>query len=235
MLASSSVLAQQPSPGSNDDDLVGDGSDGDDDGDNDAGDGCSDCEYTGSANFHRPQEPSEATVTQAQQTIVATEPEIDDPSVTRFQQPHTLLEIPQGTGSLFEPNWTDSTGQVQTYQELPTPGSDCLSWLDSLEVTTPTVAGSQPSWWTKSPMDEHCLHNSEPFDVGFLDMLSSRDDSRGKGHIESNGRKATGENQKKGSVTLTLNHVDPEVAQEITGSVLKHSAGLKIQCIVNDD
>lgn len=235
MLASSSTLAQLPSPGSNDDDLVGDEPDGDDDGGNDACDGCSDCEYTGSANFHRPQEPSEAAATPVQQTIVAPEPGMYSPSVTHFQQPHALVEIPQGTGSLFEPDWTGATGQVQTNQEPPTPVSNCLSWLDSFEVSTPTVASSQPSWWTKSPMDEYCFHHSEPFDIGFLDMPGSSDDSRGKGHIESNGGNPTGKHQKKGSVTLTLNQVDPDVAQKITGSVLKHSAGLKIQCIVNDD
>ena len=231
MFARSSVLAQQPSPSSNDDDLVGDGPDGDDDDDNDACDGSSECEYTGSADFHQPQEPSRAQ----QQMIVAPEPGIDSPSITRFQQPHALLETPQDIDQFFDPNWTGATGQVQTYQELPTPGSDCLSWFDAFEVSTPSVAGSQPSWWTKSPMHEHCFHNSEPFDIGFLDMPRSSDESRGKGHLESNGGNTTGENQKKGSVTLTLNQVDPDVAQEITGSVLKYSAGLKIRCIVNDD
>ena len=84
-------------------------------------------------------------------------------------------------------------------------------------------------------MDEHCFHNSEPFDIGFLDMPGSRDDTRSKGHIESNGGNTTWETEKKGSVTLTMRQVDPDVAQEIMGSVLKHSVGLKIQCIVIDD
>ncbi len=84
-------------------------------------------------------------------------------------------------------------------------------------------------------MDEYCFHNSEPFDIGFLDMPGSSDDSSGKRHIESNGRNTTCENEKTGNVTLTLSQVDPDVAQEITGSVLKHSAVLKIRCMVNDD
>lgn len=234
MLARGSVSAQQPSPSSNDDDVVGDGPDGGDENENDACDGSSECGYTGSAGLHQPQEPSGTAVTQ-QGTILAPEPGMDSPRITHFQQPHAPLEIPQGTGSFFAPNWTGATGQVQSYQQLPTPGSDRLSWFDPFEVSTSTVADSQPSWWTKSPMDEHCFHNSEPFDIGFLDMPGSSDDARGKGHIESNGRNTTWENEKKGNVTLTLSQVDPDVAQEIMASVLKHSAVLKVRCIVNDD
>ncbi|MCJ1269494.1 hypothetical protein MMC22_009386 [Lobaria immixta] len=236
MLARRSVSAQQPSLSSIDDDVVGDGSDRDDD-DDDDDDTCersSECEYTGSVGLHHPQEPSGTAVTQ-QETTVAPEPGIDSSSIMHFQQPHAPLETPQGTGSFFDPSWTGATGQVQTYPELPTPGSDCLSWLSPFEVSTSTVTGSQPSWWTKSPMDEHSFHNSEPFDIGFLDMPRSSDGSRGKGQIESNGENTTWENEKKGSVTLTLSQVDPDVAQEIMGSLLKHSAGLKIRCIVNDD
>lgn len=234
MLARASVSAQQPSPSSNDDDMVGDGLDGDDDDDDDACDGISECEYTSSAGLHQPQEPSGTAVTQLE-PMVAPEPGIDSLSIMHFQQPYAPLKIPQGTGSFFDTNWTGATGEVQTYQELPTPGSDCLSWLDPLEVSTSTVAGSQPSWWTKSPVDERCFHNSKPIDIGFLDMPGSGDDSRGKEHIESNSGNATWENEKKGSVTLTLSQVDPDVAQEIMGSVLKHRTGLKIRCIVNDD
>ena len=43
MLARGSVSAQQPSPTSTDDDVVGDGPDGDNDNDNDACDGSSEC------------------------------------------------------------------------------------------------------------------------------------------------------------------------------------------------
>ena len=232
MLARGSVPAQQPSPTSNDDDVVGDGPDGDDDDDDDACDGSSECEYTGSAGQHQPQEPSGTAVTQ-QETITTPEPGIDSPSITHFQQPHAPLAIPQGTGAFFGPHWTGATGQVQSYQELPTPGGESLSRFDSFEVSTSTVAGSQPSWWTKSPMDGHFFHNSEPLDIGFLDMAGSSDDSRGKGHIESGN--TTRENEEKGRVTLTLSQVNPDVAQEIMGSVLKHSAGLKIRCIVNDE
>ena len=84
-------------------------------------------------------------------------------------------------------------------------------------------------------MHEHCFHNSEPFDIGLFDMPGSSDDSRGKVYIESNGGNTTWENEKKGNVTLTLSQVGADVAQEIMGSVLKHSAGLKIRCVINDD
>ncbi len=235
MLARDPVSAQQPSPNSNDDNVVGDGPDGDDDDDddNDAYDGTSTYEYTGSAGLDQSQEPSGTAVTQ-QERIVAPESGLDSRTITHFQQPHAPLGIPEGTSSYFDPNWTGATGQVQTYQELPTPGSDSLSCFDPFDASTSTVAGSQPSWWTKSPMHEHCFHNSEPFDFGLFNTPGSSDDSRDKVHIESNGGNTTWENEKKGSVTLTLSQVDADVAQEIMGSVLKHSAGLKIRCIVND-
>lgn len=234
MLARGSVSAQQPSPSSNDDDVIGDGPDRDDDDDDDACDGSSECEYTGSAGLHQPQEPSGTAITQ-QETIVAPESGIDSPSMTHLRQPHAPLEIPQNTGSFFDTDRTGATGQIQTYPELPTPVSDYRSWFNPFEVSTSTVAGSQTSWLTKSPVDEHCFPNSECFDIGLLDMPGSSDDSRGKGHIESNGGNTTWEYEKKGSVTLTLTQVEPDVAQEIMGSVLKHSAGLKIRCIVNDE
>ena len=236
MLARGSVPVQLPSPSSNDDDVVGGGLDGDDDDDNnnDAFDGSSECGHTDSVGLLQPQEPSETAVTR-QETIFTPEPGIDSPIITHFQQSLAPLEIPQDTGSFFDPDWTGATGQIQTYPELLTPSSDHLSWLDPLEVSSSTMANSQPSWWTKGPMDEHCFHNSEPFDIRILDKPRSSDDSRGEGHTKSNGGSTTRENRRKGSVTLTLSQVDPDVAQEITGSVLKHSAGLKIRCIVNDD
>ena len=233
MLARGSVTAQQSSPSSNDDDVIGDGPDGDDD-DDDASDGNSECEYTGSAGLHQPHEPSRTAVIQ-QKPSVALEPGIDSPSITHFQQSRASLEIPQDAGSILDPNWTGFTAQVQTYPELPTPSSDCLSWFDPPEVSTSTVASSQPSWWTESPVDEHYFQNSEPFDIGLLGMPGSGDDARGRGHIESNGGNNTLDHDRKGSATLTLRQVDPDVAQEIMGSLLKHSAALKIRCIVNDD
>ena len=235
MLARDLVSAQQPSPSYNDDDVVGDGPNGDeeDDDDTDACDESSEYGYIDSAGLDQSQEPSGTAVSQ-QETIVAPESGLGSRNIAHFQQSHAPLGTPQGTGSNFDPNWTGATGQVQTYQELPTPGSDSFSCLDSFEASTSTVASSQPSWWTKSPMHEHCFHISEPFDIGLFGMPGSSEDSRGKVHIESNGGNTAWENEKKGSVTLTLSQVDADIAQEIMGSVLKHSAGLKIRCIVND-
>jgi hypothetical protein len=244
MLARGAAPAQQPSPSSNDDDVVGDEPDGDDDDDDDAFDRKSGFEYTGSAGQHQPQEPPGSAITQRETTFVP-EPGIDSPSITHFSQPHAPLEMPPGPVSFFDPHWTGAMGPVQTYPSLPTPGSDdCLSWFDDPFVaSTSTVVGnSQPpsssSWWTKSPMDEqqqqqHCFPNSVPFDLGFQDNMPEDSRRKGsKGPIESTGgNPPTGEGgtEEKGSVTLTLSQVHPDVAQEIMGSVLKHSAGLKIR------
>ena len=206
----------------------------DDEDDNGTCEGSSESEYTGSAETQGPWEPTGFALTR-QQASVAPELEINTPSITHFQQPLTPLDIPQSTGSLCEMDWTGAAGQGQTYQELPAPLSDCLSWFDPLDVSTPNIAGSQPSCWTKGPMDEHYFHNVEPFDTRCLDLPGSSDSPKGKVHSDSNDGNTTRKNEKKGSITLTLSQVDSDVAQEIMGSVLKYSASLKIRCIVNDE
>ncbi|KAL8793051.1 MAG: hypothetical protein Q9195_004362 [Heterodermia aff. obscurata] len=233
MRARGSISAPQPSPISNDDDVLNE-EPGRDDEDDDTYDGSSECDYTGSAQLQEPRGHTAITLTR-QEATVAREPGISAQSITHFQQPLTPLEIPQGTGSLCDVNWTGATGQSQTYQELPTPFNDNLSGYDPFEESTPIFAGSQPSWWTNSPMDEHYFHNVDPSDVGFLDLSGSSDNPNGKEHPDSNDGSATWENEKKGSITLTLSQVDSDVAQEIMRSVLKHSARLKIRCIVNDE
>lgn len=210
-------------PGSDDDD---------DDEDNDACDRSIEYEYADSAGLHQPLESCGTPVTQ-QKAIGASELGADIPGITHFQQPLPPLEISKGTGLVLDSR--SATGHVQTYQELPTTSSDCLSWFDPFEVSTSAVTGLQPSWWTKSTMDEHRYCNSEPVDIGLLDLPQSSDGSKDKECLGSNGGNTTGDTEKKGSVTLTLSQVDAVVAQEIMGSVLKHSAGLKIRCIVNDD
>lgn len=229
MLARRSISTQQPISTSNHDDTVGDGPDRGDD--NDASDGSSECGYTGSVGLQQSQESFGVTMSQ-QETIVASEPGIESPSMTHFQQSHTPLEISQGTGSLFDPDWTGAMGQLQNSQELPTPDSDCFSQFDPVEISSSVVADS---WWTKSLLDEDYIRNSDPFNIGLLDMPESSDGSRDQGHIESKGRYTNWGKEKKGNVTLNLSQVDSDVAQEIMGSVLKHSAILKIRCIVNDD
>ena len=235
MLARGSALIQQPSPRSSNDEVVGDGLDRDDIG-NDMCEG--DSKYEFIVGLNRRQEPSGDVVAQ-QEAFVTQGPEVDNSSIMNLQQPLAplALEIPQDTSLLFDPSWRGNTGeQVQTYQELPTPHSDCLSWFDSFEGSTSTsVAGSHLSRWTDTPYDEQYYYpNSEPFDVGFLDMPGSSDDSKSNEHMEGSGSNTPWKHEKKGSVTLTLSQVDSDVAQEIMGSVLKHSSGLKIRCIVND-
>ena len=235
MLARGSVLAQQSSPSCNDDDddVASQGPGRNDEDDNDTCDGSSECDYTRSVELQESRRPSGITLTQ-QQAARAPGPGTNTPGITQFQQPRTLLEIPQGTGDM---NWTSAIGQAQTqtYQGLPTPLNDCHSWFDPFEVSTPVAGGSQPSWSTKSPMDEHYFHNVEPFNIGFLDWPGSGDNPKDKDHSDSNDGNTTWEKEKRGSITLTLSQVDSDVAQEIMGSVLKHSASLKIRCIVNDE
>lgn len=231
MLARGPVTAQQPNLSStNDDDTIGDTADGDDDDDDDdACDESSNFVYASSARMHQPQEPPGISVTPREtNTRVALKPTIRSPSITHFQQPHIPLEIPQSTGAFFDWSRTNTPGHVQTYPELPTPASDCPSRFYPSEVSTSAIANSQPLWHTRSSMEEHCFRDPEPFDIGFFDMPGSSDEPKNNRHIENNGGNTPMESSKKGSVTLTLCQVDPDVAQQIMGSVLKHSEGLKI-------
>ena len=184
--------------------------------------------------MHQPQEPSGISVTQ-QETNVASKPTIRAPSITHFQKPRLPLVIPQSTGAFFDWSRTNTTGHVETYQELPTPASDCPSWFYPSDISTSAIANSQPLQHTSSSVEEHCFRDPEPFDIGFFDTPGSSDEPRDNGHVESNGGNTTMEYQKRGSVILTLCQVDPDIAQEIMSSVLKQSVGLKIRCIVNDD
>lgn len=231
MLARGSISAQKSSSASSHDDVVGNAPDKGSDNDNDTSDEISDFGYTSSVGLQQSQEMSRATITQ-QPINVASEVEIDSPGIPHFQQSITPLEIPQATGSLFDLDWTGATEQIQNSQALPTPDSDCFSRFDPHEVSTPTVADS---WWTTSPIDDDCFRNSSPLDIALLNMPESSNGSRGQGHLESTGRNTSWGKEKKGNVTLNLSQVDPDVAQEIMGSVLKHSAILKIRCTVNDD
>ena len=208
--------------------------------DNGTCEGSSESEYTGSAELQEPWgPPTGSALTRLQQSNVTPEPGIHTPSTTHFEQTLTSLDIPQDTGSLScDMNWTGATGQAQTDQALPTPLSDYFSGFDPFEpfeVSTPNIAGSQPWCWTKGPMDERDSHNAEPFDIGCLDLPGSSDHSKDKAHSDGSDENTAWENAKKGSITLTLSQVDSVVAQEIMGSVLKHSASLKIRCIVNDE
>lgn len=218
------------------------GADGEeDDDDEDACDDSSEYDYTGSSELHQAPELSRTAISQ-QEISISSELKIDGMDIAHFQQPHASLETHKGATSMFEPHWTGTTGQIQTYGELPTPGSDSLSWFNPLEVTTSQAAASQTPWLARSPMDEQYFQNSGPLDIGYFDIPGSKDDSRSKECVENSVSpnayihgENTRENKKKGSVILTLSQVDPHIAHEIMGSVLKHSAGLKIQCVVNDN
>ncbi|KAL9079840.1 MAG: hypothetical protein Q9157_001296 [Trypethelium eluteriae] len=239
------VPAQQPSPPFDDDDMVNggpQGSDGEeDDGDEDACDENSECEYTGSSELHQAQESSRGIMTQ-QEISIPSELRIDPVCIPHFQQPHTSSATHLTTNSVFEPHWSGTTRQDQTYVGLSTPCSGSTAWFNALESTTSDAAASQTPWLAKSATDEQCFQNPALLDVGYFDIPGSKDGSSNHVGIENNASAsvyAHGETRKeikqKGSVTLTLSQVDPCIAHEIMGSVLKHSAGLKIQCIVNDN
>ncbi|KAK0382419.1 hypothetical protein CLIM01_00232 [Colletotrichum limetticola] len=144
------------------------------------------------------------------------------------------LELPGTTFNMFDPSCT--------------PDSDWMSWLNSLENDTSVSLKSRPSWWDEGLTDQSYFDDSSygSFDVntaGISDTIHiSRARKRVKGETSpraSLGPMTPAENPSKdngqmGLVTLSLDQVDPIIANEIIGSVMKHSAGLKINCTVNN-
>ncbi|KAL9095876.1 MAG: hypothetical protein Q9165_001873 [Trypethelium subeluteriae] len=236
--------AQQPSPPSDDEDMVNggpQGGHGEEEDDEDASDDGSECRYTVLSELHQAQNPS-STAMAEQEMSISSELKVDPISIAHFQQPHAHLEAHLTTNSIFEPHWSGTARQDQTYEELSTPYSGSPTWFNALEATASNAAASQISWFAKSATDEQMFQAHDILDDGYLDIPGSKERPSSKEHVESSASTcayAHGETarevKQKGSVTLTLNQVDPYIAHEIIGSVLKHSAGLKIQCIVNDN
>ncbi|KAI9667685.1 MAG: hypothetical protein M1821_000502 [Bathelium mastoideum] len=232
-LSRGSVATQQPSP--NGDDMSNDEPQRDErealDDDDDAHDNTIEFDLAASSDAMAPHDIS-----------ISSNFKMDDAmGIAQFQQPHSVSVTQIGTGSRFEPRLTDTARQVQVFGELPTPVSETLSWFDPLETTTPHGVASQTSWLGKSTMDQPLFQTPGFSDIGCFDVPGSRGESRSVECLEKSSNTSAyihsenaGEHRKKGSVTLTLSRVDPYIAQEIMGSVLKHSAGLKIQCVVDD-
>lgn len=192
--------------------------------DDDTRDGSSECEYTDGRDI-----------------LVDPDLGVGSPSVAGFQQTHGILMTPDSAGTMFDQNWVGSTENMQNHQELPVPDNDWLSWYSPFEGSSSTASGSQFPWWENGPVDQHCFPSSVSSDAGIFEVAGRVGDINGMGGLESNIHASIGmhsgdtvlENEQKGSATLTLDQVDPNVAHEIMGSMLKHSAGLKIRCVVN--
>jgi hypothetical protein len=108
--------------------------------------------------------------------------------------------------------------------------------LHSPDVTTSSASDPQPVWWYTGDV----FHSAGSFDQAMFDMPDDNGEpSRRVGEMSCADRStqrgsSPGTSRKKGSVTLTLSQVNPDVAHEIMGSVLKHSSELKIRCIIED-
>lgn len=115
------------------------------------------------------------------------------------------------------------------------PDNEWLSPCNPFEGAS-TTPGSEFPWWDNaanqhyfpSVVQPNTRMPGKPEDRNAVDRLHNID-IRG-----IHGGDNILENEQKGSVTLTLDQVDPSVAHEIMGSMLKHSAGLKVQYIINN-
>ncbi|KAK1710502.1 hypothetical protein BDP67DRAFT_491547 [Colletotrichum lupini] len=238
------MASSSPDVNDEDESCEGDGDDGFDEG--------SECEMTDSSGNQKHQlvmdmsllseEPVEATELGPTSTIIPDYRHSD----TFLAVP--ALELPGTTFDMFDPSCIGTSDHSSGNSAIQTPDSDWMSWLNSLENDTSVSLESRPSWWDEGPTDQSYFHDSSygSFDVntaGISDTIHiSRARKRVKGEASpraSLGSVTRAENPSKdngqmGLVTLSLDQVDPIIANEIIGSVMKHSAGLKINCTVNN-
>jgi hypothetical protein len=183
---------------------------------------------------------SEGTYSDGRDILVDPDLGVEFSSVSGFQDTHELPMIPNSAAAILDQSWFGSATEMQNQQRLSVPYDDWLSWSNPFEGSPLTTSGSQLPWWENSPADQHCFPSSvsplvEVCVGGKVENISS---TGGPGvnvdaSIEMQAGDAVLRNEQKGSVTLTLNGVDPNVAHEIMGSILKHSAGLRVQYVFN--
>ncbi|KAL0779162.1 hypothetical protein CaCOL14_003646 [Colletotrichum acutatum] len=158
------------------------------------------------------------------------------------------LELPGSTFNIFDPTCMRTSDHSSVNSAIRTPDSDWMSWLNSLETDTSVSPDTRPSWWDEGPTDQNYFHDSSygSSDVNMAGISDSIHSPRARKRVkgEASPRASLGpvaraeypsrDNGQMGLVTLSLDQVDPIIANEIIGSVMKHSAGLKINCTVNN-
>ncbi|KAK2037947.1 hypothetical protein LZ31DRAFT_155467 [Colletotrichum somersetense] len=252
----------QSLPDAIDEEMAKNGPDGDDegeencngDGDNSFDEG-SESELTDSSGKQKHQflmdmdllaeEPVKAAELGAAHTIVA-----------NYQHSHTSRVAPaldlQGniisTLEMFDPSPIDTPDHSSANSVSPTPDSDWISWPNSLDADTSVWPDSGPSWWDEGPAGQNCLHDfgygGSDFNMagisdgnhspGARNRVKAPTSPRASPRPGTRAEKPRRDSGPMGLVTLSLDQVDPIIANEIIGSVLKHSAGLKINCIINN-
>ncbi|KAJ9302073.1 hypothetical protein DTO271G3_939 [Paecilomyces variotii] len=215
------IPAQLQTPGSNEDEMV---LCRDENADDNTSDDRSECEYTDGRDI--PVDPDLG---------------VGSSSVAGFQHTHGSLTTAYSAGTTFGQNWAGTTNYMQHHQEPPVPDNDWLSWCSPFEGSSPTTSSSQIPWLENGPAAQHCFPSSILSDTGVFEVSGNSGLINSMGGLGSNMDTSTRmhdgdmflENGQKGNITLTLDQVDPNVAHEIMGSVLKQSTGLKIRCVVN--
>ncbi|KAK1657133.1 hypothetical protein BDP55DRAFT_686730 [Colletotrichum godetiae] len=189
------------------------------------------------------EEPVEATELGAASTIMSD-----------YQQPHTFLEVPAlelpgSAFNMFDPSCIGNSDHSSANSASLTPDTDWTSWLNSLEADTSVSPDSRPSWWDEGSTEQHYFHDSgygSSIDVNMASISHSNHGPRARKHVKGEASPRASvrpvartedplrDNGQMGLITLSLDQVDPIIANEIIGSVLKHSAGLRINCTVNN-
>ncbi|KAJ5598870.1 hypothetical protein N7537_008954 [Penicillium hordei] len=183
----------------------------------------------------------EATYIDARDMLVDPDLRVEFSSDSSFQHTHEFPMIPNSANTILDQSWFGCATNMQNQQGLSVPHNDCLSWSDPFQVSSLTSSGSQFPWWENGTADHHGFPSSVSSHAAVCEVGGKAEDISSMGgpgayvdaSIEMQGGDAVLENERKGSVILTLNEVDPTVAHEIIGSILKHSAGLRVRYVFN--
>ncbi|KAJ5512745.1 hypothetical protein N7463_002297 [Penicillium fimorum] len=184
---------------------------------------------------------SEATYSDARDMLVDPDLRVGFSNDSCFQHTHEFPIIPNSANTILDQSWFGSATNMQNQQGLSVPYNDCLSWSDPFQVSSLTTSGSEFPWWENGTMDQHCFPRSVSPHAAVCEGDREAEDICSMGgpgvyvdaDIEMQSGDAVLENEQKGSVILTLNGVDPSVAHEIMGSILTHSAGLRVRYVFN--
>lgn len=164
-------------------------------------------------------------------------------SCSEFQRTNELPITSNSTHAGLDQWWVGSTSDIHNDQGGIISGTDWVPWSSNFEQSPSIVSASEGLWGEEGFPDQSCFFDPQPSGV---DLYEFSGRCGGTGDMEYAGGDVDGSipiqqsesslgKERKGSVTLTLDQVDPTVAHEIMGSMLKHSAGLKVRYIFNGE
>jgi hypothetical protein len=149
----------------------------------------------------------------------------------------------------FDWDWSDTAAfytatqeqnQQGQHQQQPTPPNGSSPWYEQLGGVSPSLGASNPhlNYLTPTSIPEQYF-DFNAMDPSLLEMYRDNGQQLDTTALQpelsptGNGSSSPNSHDRKGSVTVILNQVDADVAQQIIGGVLRHTANLSIRLQMN--